>query len=91
TPLSAVIIAQADALASEGYFLESAAIARRHHALAAKQEEEFREVRERFEAARDEVVGVLGRNEELTWEQQQAIMEAVNRNASRLKESHRNK
>ncbi len=40
TPLSAIIHAQATALAAEGYFLETAAIARRHHALAAKQEME---------------------------------------------------
>ncbi|MDY0170457.1 MAG: hypothetical protein RBS80_28205 [Thermoguttaceae bacterium] len=35
-----MIHAQATALAAEGYFLEAAAIARRHHALAAKQEME---------------------------------------------------
>lgn len=40
TPYSTMIHAQATALAAEGYFLESAAIARRHHALAAKQEME---------------------------------------------------
>lgn len=40
TPLSSVIHAQADYLESAGYFLESAAIARRHRALAAKQEME---------------------------------------------------
>ena len=40
TPLSTVIHAQASYLASAGYFLEQEAIARRHHALAAKQEME---------------------------------------------------
>jgi len=40
TPLSTVIHAEASYLASAGYFLESQAIARRHHALAAKQEME---------------------------------------------------
>ena len=40
TPLSSVIHAQASYLASAGYFLEQEAIARRHHALAAKQEME---------------------------------------------------
>ena len=40
TPLSTVIHAQASYLASAGYFLEQAAIARRHRALAAKQEME---------------------------------------------------
>lgn len=40
TPHSTMIHAQATALASQGYFLETAAIARRHRALAAKQEME---------------------------------------------------